>query len=120
MPVGEVETAHGLGLLKPVWKSKSETASRVRGRIETILDSAKARGHHRAMSYAEVPAFVRALRERKEVAALALEFAILTAVRSGEVIGATGGEVDLEAALWRGRKKSEAVLGGSESGRLGK
>lgn len=74
-----------LGLLKPIWKSKSETASRIRGRIETILDSAKA------------PAFVRALRERKEVAALALEFAILTAVRSGEVIGATGGEVDLDA-----------------------
>lgn len=127
MPVGEIETAHVLRILEPIWKTKSETASRVRGRIETVLDSAKARGyregenparwrghlaqilpartklsrgHHKAMRYAEIPAFVHALHEREAVAALALEFTILTAARSGEVIGATWAEVDLEAALW--------------------
>lgn len=127
MPVGEIETAHVLRILEPIWKTKSETASRIRGRIETVLDSAKARGyrkgenparwrghlaqilpartklsrgHHKAMLYAEIPAFVRALHEREAVAALALEFTILTAARSGEVIGATWEEVDLEAALW--------------------
>lgn len=127
MPVGEIETAHVLRILEPIWKTKSETASRIRGRIETVLDSAKARGyrkgenparwrghlaqilpartklsrgHHKAMLYAEIPAFVRALHEREAVAALALEFTILTAARSGEVIGATWEEVDLKAALW--------------------
>ena len=127
MPVGEIETAHVLRILEPIWKTKSETASRIRGRIETVLDSAKARGyregenparwrghlaqilpgrtklsrgHHKAMPYTEIPAFVHALRAREAVAALALEFTILTAARSGEVIGATWEEVDLEAALW--------------------
>lgn len=127
LPVAEIETAHVLTILEPIWKSKAETASRIRGRIETVLDSAKARGyrqgenparwrghlaqilpartrlsrgHHKALPYQEIPAFVRSLHEREAVAALALEFTILTAARSGEVIGATWGEVDLEKAVW--------------------
>lgn len=127
LPVAEVETAHVLTILEPIWKSKAETASRIRGRIETVLDSAKARGyrqgenparwrghlaqilpartrlsrgHHKALPYQEIRAFVRSLRDREAVAALALEFTILTAARSGEVIGATWREVDLEKAIW--------------------
>lgn len=127
MPVCEIETAHVLRILEPIWKTKSETASRIRGRIETVLDSAKARGyrdgenparwrghlaqilpartklsrgHHKAMPYGDIPAFVTALRTREAVAALALEFTILTAARSGEVTGARWDEVDLESAVW--------------------
>lgn len=127
LPVAEVETAHVLKILEPIWKGKAETASRIRGRIETVLDSAKARGyrqgenparwrghlaqilpartrlsrgHHKALPYEEIPAFVRSLHKRESVAALALEFTILTAARSGEVIGATWAEVDLDKALW--------------------
>jgi len=127
LPVGEIETAHVLRVLEPIWKAKPETASRIRGRIETVLDSAKARGysegenparwrghlaqilpartklsrgHHKALPYTDVPAFIGALRAREAVAALALEFAILTAARSGEVIGATWSEVHLQNALW--------------------
>ena len=127
LPVAEIETAHVLKILEPIWKGKAETASRIRGRIETVLDSAKARGyrqgenparwrghlaqilpartrlsrgHHKAIAYEQIPAFVRALHKREAVAALALEFTILTAARSGEVIGATWAEVDLEKAVW--------------------
>ena len=127
LPVAEVETAHVLKILEPIWKGKAETASRIRGRIETVLDSAKARGyrqgenparwrghlaqilpartrlsrgHHKAIAYEQIPAFVRALHKREAVAALALEFTILTAARSGEVIGATWAEVDLQKAIW--------------------
>ena len=127
LPVADVETAHVLKILEPIWKGKAETASRVRGRIETILDSAKARGyrqgenparwrghlsqilplrtrlsrgHHKAIPYDEIPAFVGALHKREAVAALALEFTILTAARSGEVIGARWSEVDLAKAIW--------------------
>lgn len=127
LPVADVGTAHVLLVLEPIWKAKPETASRVRGRIETILDAAKARGyregenparwrghiaqilpartrlsrgHHKAMPYAELPAFILKLRERQATAALALEFAILTAARSGEVIGAKWDEVDLVKAVW--------------------
>jgi len=127
LPVAEVGTAHVLQILEPIWKAKAETASRIRGRIETVLDSAKARGyrqgenparwrghlaqilpartrlsrgHHKAMAYEQVPAFVGALHKREAVAALALEFTILTAARTGEVIGATWGEVDLDKAIW--------------------
>ena len=127
LPVAEVATAHVLKILEPIWKVKAETASRVRGRMETILDTAKARGyrdgenparwrghieqilparsrltrgHHKAMPYDAIPAFVGALHQREAVAALALEFTILTAARTGEVIGANWGEVDLERAMW--------------------
>lgn len=127
LPIAEVGTAHVLKILEPIWKDKAETASRVRGRMETILDAAKARGyregenparwrghiaqilparsrltrgHHKAMPYEAIPPFVGALHNREAVAALALEFTILTAARTGEVIGAQWDEVDLGKAIW--------------------
>ena len=127
LPVAEVATAHVLQIIEPIWKSKAETASRLRGRIETILDAAKARGyregenparwrghiaqilpkrsrlargHHTALPYDALPELIDRLRAREAVAALALEFAILTAARSGEVLGATWAEVDLDKAIW--------------------
>lgn len=127
LPVAEINTAHVLQILEPIWKAKPETASRVRGRIETILDAAKARGyregenparwrghvaqilpartrltrgHHKALPYDAVPAFVAELRVRNAMAALALEFCILTAARTGEVLRAAWDEVDLEKAVW--------------------
>jgi integrase len=127
LPVAEVDTAHVLQILEPIWKEKAETASRLRGRIETVLDSAKARGyrtgenparwrghlaqilpqrsklsrgHHKAMPFDAIPAFLKRLREREAVAALALEFVILTASRTSEAIEATWAEIDLEKAVW--------------------
>jgi integrase len=127
LPVAEVGTAHVLKILEPIWKAKAETASRVRGRLETVLDAAKARGyregenparwrghiaqilpapsrltrgHHKAMPFEAIPAFVGALHQREAIAALALEFTILTAARTGEVIGAKWDEVDLDKAIW--------------------
>lgn len=127
LPVSEVDTPHVLEILEPIWKTKAETASRLRGRIETVLDSAKARGyrqgenparwrghlaqilparkklsrgHHKAMAYEAIPAFLTDLREREAGAALALEFTILTAARTGEVLGATWAEVDLAKGVW--------------------
>jgi integrase len=126
-PVNLIDTAAVLEVLQTVWLEKPETASRLRGRIERVLDAARAkglragenparwrghldhllpkrqkltRGHHAALPYAEVPGFVGALRERDAVAAYALEFLILTAARSGEVLGARWGEVDLDAKTW--------------------
>jgi integrase len=127
-PVDSITTADVLAVLKSESLSKTpETASRVRGRIEMVLDAAKASGlrtgenpaqwkgnlahllprrqnvertHHAAMNYHDVPAFVAELRKGESVAALALEFCILTAARSGEVIGACWSEVDLENKLW--------------------
>ncbi len=125
--VDRITTADVLSVLKPIWTTKPETASRVRGRIERILDAAKARGfrsgenparwrghldhllakrqkltrgHHAALPFAEVREFVGKLRERQAMAALALEFAIFTAARSGEVRGATWSEIDLSAKVW--------------------
>ena len=127
MPVSAIGTSEVLAVLEPIWRPKPETANRVRGRIESILDAARARGHrtgenparwrghiaemlparsrlsrghHKAMPYAEVPAFIATLRERRGTAGLALEFTILTAARSGEVFGATWAEVDLNSAVW--------------------
>jgi integrase len=127
LPVAEIGTAHVLTIIEPLWNAKPETASRVRGRIEAILDSAKARGfrqgenparwrghlaqilparakllrgHHRAMSHDDVPAFMAKVRARKAMAALALEFTVLTAARTGEVIGATWAEIDVAKAVW--------------------
>lgn len=126
-PVADVTTAHVMQILEPIWKAKPETASRVRGRIETVMDAAKARGyrdgenparwrghiaqllparkrlsrgHHKALAYEALPAFMGDLRKREAVAALALEFTILTAARSGEVLGARWEEVDLAKAIW--------------------
>ncbi|MFN3815165.1 tyrosine-type recombinase/integrase [Brevundimonas sp.] len=122
-----IETADVLATLKPIWATKPETASRLRGRIERVLDAAKAkghrtgenparwrghldhllpkrqkltRGHHAALPFGDVPAFVGDLRQREAVAALALEFLIFTAARSGEVRGATWAEMDLKAKVW--------------------
>ena len=125
-PVAEIDTADVLTVLRPIWLEKPETANRVRGRIERVLNAAKARGfrsaenpaawrghldqllpkqprlgrHHAAMPYADVPGFVTQLRERRAAAALALEFVILTACRVGEVLEATWSEIDLGARTW--------------------
>src|SRR5690606_36666749 len=105
-----IETEDVLAALKPIWRTKPETASRLRGRIERVLDAAKARGyrtsenparwrghlasllpkprklvrgHHPALPFAEIPEFMSELRETSGMAARALEFTILTAARSG-------------------------------------
>lgn len=125
--VGEITTDDVLSVLKPFWNEKPETASRLRGRIERVLDAAKAqglrsgenparwrghldqllpkrqrltRGHHAAMDYAELPVFMMELKARQATAARALEFAILTAARSGEVLEARWHEIDLDRAVW--------------------
>mgnify|MGYP003641591607 CR=1 FL=1 len=122
-----VNTEDVLRVLKPLWAETPETAKRLRGRIENVLDAANAkglrsgenparwrghldqllpkqqrlsRGHHAALPYNDLPKFMVDLRTRDAMAGLALEFAILTAARSGEVINATWGEFDLEAAVW--------------------
>ena len=126
-PVDAITTEDLLGVLKPVWTTKPETASRLRGRIEKVLDAAKAnglrsgenparwrghldhllpkakklvRGHHAALPFDDVPAFLTELRARPAVAARALEFTILTAARSGEALGARWDEIDFERAVW--------------------
>lgn len=125
--VSEIGTDDVLEVLKPVWLEKPETASKLRGRLEKVLDAAKTRGfrtgenparwrghlanllakqpklvrgHQPAMPYEAVPAFVGRLRGREAVAARALEFLVLTAARAGEVFGATWGEIDTTAKLW--------------------
>lgn len=125
--VSEIGTDDVLKVLSPIWQDKAETASRLRGRIERVLDYAKARGwrtgenpalwrghlksilpvrqrltrgHHAAMPYRDVPAFMEALPGKEAMAARALEFLILTAARSGEVLGATWDEMDLENGVW--------------------
>ena len=127
LPVDEVGVDHILSCLKPHWDERPETANRLRGRIERVLNAAKAaghregenpaawrghldnllpsraklsRGHHPALPFAEMPEFIANLRNREGVAALALEFLILTACRSGEVRGANWNEIDLEAKVW--------------------
>ena len=125
MSLSAIDTPDILRVLEPIWASKSETASRVRGRIERILAAASVRGlrpatspaawagHLRealpkrqkstpftALPYANIPAFMAALREREGVGASALEFAILTAARSGEARGAKWSEIDEAAKIW--------------------
>jgi len=126
--VSDIEMSHVLRVLEPIWHEKTETAVRVRGRIESILDWAKGRGyrsgdnpaawegnlqaqlpapkaiakveHHTALPVADVPAFMTQLRAQDGQGARALEFAILTAARSGEVRGATWAEIDSEEKVW--------------------
>lgn len=127
LSIDKIETADVLAVLKPIWLTKPETAKRTQGRIERILDAAKAqgmrtgenparwrghldmllprqsklsRGHHAALPYPDVPAFVSQVRSVEAISALALEFLILTAARTGEVIGARWNEIDLENELW--------------------
>jgi integrase len=128
LPVQAIDVGLVLRALEAIWTAKPETASRVRGRIESVLDWATARGyragenparwrghlenllprrskvrrveHHAALPYAELPEFMAELRLKNGAAPRALEFAILTAARTGEVIGATWAEIDLEAGLW--------------------
>jgi Phage integrase central domain/Arm DNA-binding domain len=127
MPVNMVETAVVLKILQPLWQRIPETAARLRSRIEKVLDAAGAkgyrdgenparwrghletllpprqkltRGHYAAMPFAELPSFMARLRAREGLAAQALEFAILTAARSGEVLGARWSEIDLETKVW--------------------
>src|SRR5262249_10164389 len=122
--IDEVDTEAILAVLKSLWLKTPETASRIRGRVEAVLDAAKAqgyrsgenparwrghlahllpkrqklsRGHHAAMTYSELPAFMSQLRAIDTTAIRALEFAILTAARSGEVYGARWQEIDLSA-----------------------
>jgi len=126
--VRDIRPAHVIGVLEPIWTTKTETASRVRSRIELVLDYAAARGyreglnparwkgnldaalpkaskvapirHHAAVEVKDVSSFMKRLRSQGGVGAQALEFAVLTAARSGEVRGATWSEVDMRAALW--------------------
>jgi hypothetical protein len=127
LPVHQVTTDDVLSVLKPIWNDKPETASRLRGRIERVLDAAKAqglrsgenparwrghldqllpkrqrltRGHHAAMNYSDLPTFISSLQTREVTAASALEFAILTAARSREVLRARWEEFDLDRAVW--------------------
>jgi integrase len=129
LPVSAIEVAHVMQVLEPIWKTKPETASRVRGRVEAILGWATVRGyrrgdnpaqwrdrlvnllpspkkvraveHHAALPYAELGAFMATLRQQEGTAARALEFVILTASRTSEAIGATWREIgDLKAAAW--------------------
>jgi integrase len=128
LPVADVDTSLIIKVLAPIWQDKTETAARLRGRIESVLDWAtvsgyragdnparwrghldkllaapsavKKVGHHAALPWQEIGAFMAALRTREGVSARAVEFAILTAARSGEVRGATWQEIDLDAGLW--------------------
>lgn len=128
LPVADIDTAAVMRALGPIWNTKTETASRVRGRIEKVLDWATVQGfrtgenparwrghldkllpkrskvqkvqHHPALPYAEAPAFMAKLRAQEGIAARALEFLILTATRTGEVIGAQWDEFDLDAGSW--------------------
>jgi integrase len=128
LPVGGIDTTLVLKVLEPIWTTKTETASRVRGRIEAVLDFAKVRGHregenparwrghldhllprpsrvkrviHRAaLPYAELGAFMARLAHETSVAVRALEFTILTGARSDETLHATWDEIDLANKIW--------------------
>jgi integrase len=136
--VSEITQAHVLEVLRPIWKAKTQTATRLRGRIEQVLSWATAAGyrqgenparwtglldqllpapgkvskvqHHRALPIDQVPAFILALRQHEGLSAKALEFAILTAARSGEVRGATWSEIDLKV---EGDESSPSIARGA-------
>jgi integrase len=127
MPVNAIDTEAVLAVLQPIWTEVPETASRLRGRIENVLDAAKARGfrdgpnpatwrghlktllparqrltrgHHAALPYDDLPAFMAALQSRQSLAALALELCVLTVTRTSEVLNAEWSEFDLDKAIW--------------------
>jgi integrase len=125
--IDEIDTAAVLGVLMPLWRRVPGTAPRIRGRIENILDAAKAKGlrtgenpaawrghlkmilpsrpkgsrpHYAALGYHDVPGFIGKLREKATVHAVCLEFIILAAARQGEAIGARWNEIDMDARVW--------------------
>lgn len=128
LPVAAIDAGLVVQVLDPIWAQKPETAGRVRGRIEAVLDAATVRGfragpnpaqwrgnlshvlparakvrkvaHHAALPFDDMPEFLAALRGREAMSARALEFAIFTAARTGEVLGARWGEIDLDAKVW--------------------
>ena len=128
LPVQAVDVGLVMKVLEPIWSTKPETAARIRGRIESVLNWAKARGyrtgenpalwkghldnllparakikkvkHHAALPFDNMSPFIATLRDEAGIPALALEFAILTAARTGEVIGARWLELDVEAKVW--------------------
>lgn len=128
LAVSRVDVALVMKVLEPIWSIKPETASRLRGRIESVLDWAKARHlregenparwkghldkllparnkvakvkHHAALPYAETGAFISGVRELDGIGARALEFAVLTATRTGEAVGALWQEIDLDGSMW--------------------
>lgn len=128
LPVGSIDDAHVMKIVQPIWNSKTETASRVRGRIEKVLDRARAlklrtgenparwKGHldqllpaksqvkpvrhHPALPYRDLPAFMAKLRKRDGISARALEFTILTAARTQDTIGATLPELNGKESTW--------------------
>jgi integrase len=126
LPVSAIDTGLVLKALEPIWAKTPESASRIRGRIEAVLDWAKVRGyregdnparwrghldktlakrpkmraHHDAVPYAGLPAFMAELRARDGASARALEFTILTAARTGEAIGARRLEIDHSSRIW--------------------
>ena len=127
LPVAAIDTALVMKALDPIWREKTETASRVRGRIESVLSWATVRGyrtgdnparwkghldhllparakvrkveHHAALPYADLPAFLVELRTHEGISGRALEFVILTAARTGEAIGAEWDEFDPQARV---------------------
>lgn len=126
-PIAEIQVDDVLAILKPCWQTRPETARRIRMRLEKVLDAAKVKGlrtgenparwrgqldhllprhskssddHHLSMAYGDVPAFLASLGQKRGFSVLALRFAILTAARTGEVIGARWDEIDIEAGLW--------------------
>lgn len=127
--VDSIATSDVMRVLQPIWNSKPETASRIRGRIERVLNWAKAQGyrggekpaqwrghfdqllpakskvrqvvHHAAMPYADVPSFMKRLRNESSISACALEFLILTASRTGETLGAMWDEIDWDRSVWQ-------------------
>lgn len=127
IPLADLNTEHVLDVLRPIWSTRPETAARTRQRIEKILDAAKVqglrsgdnparwgnhlehllpkrqrltRGHHPALPFKQAPSFMAAVRARSAMAAKALEFTVLTACRTSEVLGAQWAEFDLDAAVW--------------------
>lgn len=128
IPAAAIDTEQILRCIEPIWSAKPETASRVRGRIESVLDWATARGyrqgenparwrghidkllprrskvatvkHHAALPYTEIATFMTKLRAQTSISAKALEFVILTVARTSEAIGATWGEINFRDAEW--------------------
>lgn len=140
LPVHEITQRHILAILEPIWTVKTETANRVRGRIENVLDWASAHGersgvnparwrgqldkllpspkkiakvvHHPALPYEQLAGFLQRLNQYPSISAKALGFAILTAARSGEVRGATWEEIDLTKRVWT--VPADRMKGGKE------